>query len=85
MNIISNNKDDIQVYLERKIKSAKDLQQSKIEQQKRQEDNNLLSISQQGLQALDNSTQPSSNIRTGKSSSKCISIKRKENTNFRKI
>lgn len=59
MNTISSNQNNIEVYLQRRIQAAKDLEQTKIEQKKRQEQNDFISISQQGLQALGSSTQAS--------------------------
>lgn len=59
MNTISNNQNNMEVYLEKRIQAAKALQQYKVGQQKSQEENDFISISQQGLQALGNCT-PSS-------------------------
>lgn len=58
MNVISNNTSNLEVYLQRKVQAADELQQSKLDQEKkRQEENDIISISQQGLQTLNNVTQ----------------------------
>ena len=56
MNTISNNQNSMEVYLERRIQAAKALQQDQFEQkQKTNNEDDLISISEQGLQAAGNS------------------------------
>jgi polyhydroxyalkanoate synthesis regulator phasin len=57
MNTISNKTNNIEVYLQMKVDAAKSLQQYKTEQQKDKDENNFISISHQGVQALNSSTQ----------------------------
>lgn len=59
MNTISSNQNNMEVYLQKRVQAAKDLEQTKIEHKKRQEQNDFISISQQGLQTLSSSTQAS--------------------------
>lgn len=56
MNTISNNQNYMEVYLERRVQAAKALQQYQVEQkQKTNDEDDFISISEQGLQALGNS------------------------------
>ncbi|MBC2456297.1 hypothetical protein [Clostridium beijerinckii] len=57
MNTISNKTNNLEVYLQMKVDAAKSLQQYKTEQQKNKDENDFISISHQGVQALNSSTQ----------------------------
>lgn len=58
MNTINNNNtNNLEVYLQRRVDAAKSLQQYKTEQQKNKDENDFISISHQGVQALNSSTQ----------------------------
>ena len=86
MNTISNSQSTIDVYALRRIQEAKAIEQSRLQQhQKQQEESDSISISQQALQTTQVASQNVSpldslvtcrnnNSRSSKCCSKCISI-----------
>lgn len=61
MNTISSTQSTIDLYALKKLQAAKVLEQLETEQQKKQEQNDSIEISQQAIQTLGNSTQAASN------------------------
>lgn len=62
MNTINTSQNSINLYTQKNIQAAKNLEQYKIEQQNKGRDDKFVKISQQALQALSNSTQIAPNI-----------------------
>ncbi|MFV3012509.1 hypothetical protein ACLD43_12685 [Clostridium botulinum] len=62
MNTISNAQNTINLYTQKNIQAAKNLEQYKMEQQNKVVDNDFVKISQPAFQALSNSMQSAPNI-----------------------